>query len=65
MIGVASFVHSIALLAYPKAFRVHFGRELSDVFRRRLEHSRALGTVTAAGLAGRFRAGLCCRPCRV
>jgi len=44
MIAVAALLHAIAMLAYPKAFRSHFGREMSDVFRRRLESTSAAGT---------------------
>jgi len=51
MITVAAFLHAVAMLAYPKQFRAHFGRELSEVFRRRLESSSPAGIGRTAALA--------------
>jgi putative ABC transport system permease protein len=45
---VKSFLFSLALLAYPRAFRRHFGREMRDDFRRTNPGTlRTLGTCAA------------------
>jgi putative ABC transport system permease protein len=55
-----SFLFSLALLAYPRAFRRRFGGEMYDDFRRRslgpVRTLRTLGTLAMNGLAERWSA---------
>ena len=51
MIRAAVTLHNLALFAYPRSFRAHFGRELAEIFRRRLAAASARGGLRALTLA--------------
>ena len=51
MTRIATLLHRLALLFYPRAFRNHFGHDLREIFRWRIEGALASGRARAILLA--------------